>query len=127
MQPSGPDRFSQRVLIAGSAWNVSPPRVPVGLKPPFCGKALAPTTKTFGTSQLCRYLLTALVEGSAPITAPPVLCVLWYGTMLYFPRRGLALIFPAPAALATSAAFFVRYSDILCSLSWKSKVMRSSG
>ena len=39
-------------------------------------------TKTFGTSQLCRYLLIALVFGSAPMIAPPVLCVLWYGTVL---------------------------------------------
>jgi hypothetical protein len=28
--------------------------------------------KTFGTSQLCKYLLTAVVLGSAPMQAPPI-------------------------------------------------------
>ena len=44
-------------------------------KPPGA-KALAPITNTLGTSQLCRYLFTALVLGSLPMIAPPVLWVL---------------------------------------------------
>ena len=51
--------------------------VPVGGLALFCGKLLPPITNTLETSHDYRYLLTALVAGSAPMTAPPTLCVLW--------------------------------------------------
>src|ERR1700732_4839167 len=54
------------------------PVVAVGPFAGFWGNALPPTTNRFETSHDCRYLLTTLVDGSLPITAPPTLCVLWY-------------------------------------------------
>src|SRR5438067_332340 len=67
-------------VMACAAQKANAPTVPVGFIPALWAKAEAPITKTLGTSQLCRYLFTALVLGSLPITAPPVLWVLWYGT-----------------------------------------------
>jgi hypothetical protein len=55
--------------------------VPVGLNPAFWGKLQAPTTKTFGASHICRKLFTTDVSGSAPMIAPPVLCVDCYATV----------------------------------------------
>ena len=77
-------------LMPSAAQHASMPMVPVGPCAPFCGNALPPTTNRFGTSQDCRYLFTTLVYGSVPITTPPTLCVLWYGTMLYFVGMGAA-------------------------------------
>src|SRR5205807_6023845 len=47
--------------------------------------------------------------------------------MVYLPVRGLTFIFDAPMVLPISAALLVTYTLILCSFSWRSKVMRSSG
>jgi hypothetical protein len=45
-----------------------------------------------------------LIASSAwKVSAPPVLCVLWYGTMVYFPVRGLTFTFAGPIAFAISA------------------------
>src|SRR5262249_43723599 len=63
--------------IPSAAREASAPPVPVGWKPAFWGKLHAPTTKTFGASHICRYELTTDVCGSAPMIAPPVLCVDW--------------------------------------------------
>ena len=63
--------------IESAAQKARAPTGPVGFLPAFCGKAEAPMAKTLGTSQLCRCRLTALVFGSVPMIAPPVLCVLW--------------------------------------------------
>src|SRR5688572_19191765 len=79
----GPGFLTYVSLIPSAAQHASMPIVSVGPCAAFCGNALPPTTKRFGTSHDWRYLFTTLVEGSVPITAPPQLCVLWYGTMLY--------------------------------------------
>src|SRR4051812_965756 len=50
--------------IASAIQYASAPTGPVGLYPELCGKADAPVTNRFGISQLCRYLLSALVPGS---------------------------------------------------------------
>jgi hypothetical protein len=71
--------------------------------------------------------LSALVSGSVPMTAPPVLCVLWYGTTLQvnlgagLPMRVGFIALPIPPM--TWAACLTRR----CSLSLKSNVMRISG
>ena len=59
-------------MIESAAQQARAPMVQVGALALFCGNALPPTVNTFGTSHDCRYLLTALVAGSVPITAPPV-------------------------------------------------------
>src|SRR3954468_19995273 len=92
--------------------NASAPTVSVGLYEAFCGKLDAPITNTLGTSQLCRYRFTTLVEGSVPITVPPVLCVVWYCVTLYGPLRGDAETCRPPIAFAISAALPVRNADI---------------
>src|SRR5258708_29351001 len=47
--------------------------------------------------------------------------------MVCFSVRGVTLILEGPIALAISAALSVSHTDILCSFSWRSNVMRSSG
>src|SRR5664279_119354 len=68
---NAPGFFRYCSLIASAAQHASVAIVPVGALALCCGNALPPTTNTLGTSHDCRYLLTALVAGSAPITAPP--------------------------------------------------------
>src|ERR1041384_6175892 len=70
-----PGRLRNFVLIASAVQYARAPTGPVGLYAELCGNALAPTTKTFGTSHDCRYLFTALLPGDVPMMAPPVLCV----------------------------------------------------
>jgi hypothetical protein len=77
-------------FMLSAAQHASMPMVAVGPCAGFCGNELPPTTNRFGTSYDWRYLFTTLVEGSVPITAPPMLCVLWYGMMVYFPGMGAA-------------------------------------
>src|SRR5947207_15895835 len=70
-----PGRLRNFVLIASAVQYASAATGPVGLYAELCGNAFAPSTKTFGTSHDCRYLLTALLPGELPMIAPPVLCV----------------------------------------------------
>src|SRR4249919_696331 len=75
---SGPGDLRYCFVMASAAQYASAPTVSVGLYDAFCGYAEAPMTKTLCTSQHWRKRLTTLVDGSAPMIAPPVLCVLWY-------------------------------------------------
>src|SRR3954452_10174212 len=102
------------------------PIVSVGPFAGFCGNALPPTTNRFEPSHDCRYLLTTLVDGSLPITAPPTLCVLWYPVIpkcvpLFLPPRREPLS-ARPILTERTVGYFIK----LGSLSFQSKVMRSS-
>src|SRR5215813_15486080 len=102
------------------------PIVSVGPFAVCCGNALPPTTNRFETSQDYRYLLTTLVDGSLPITAPPTLCVLWYPVMpkcvpLFVPPRREPLS-ARPISMQRSFMYFIMRR----SLSFQSNVMRNS-
>src|SRR5215468_12641357 len=103
------------------------PIVSVGPLAGCCGNALPPTTNKFETSHDRRYLLTPLVDGSLPITAPPTLCVLWYPVMpkcvpLFVPPRREPLSARPISVQRTFIYFIIRRS-----LSFQSNVMRSNG
>ena len=96
-----------------------------GVVPAFCGNTVAPVTNRLRTqSQLCRYRLTALVLGSVPMMAPPrSLRGLVFGHIIGSDARFL-LQRSRPHPLHD-----VKLSEVLrrlISLSWKSKVIRST-
>src|SRR5579885_1470881 len=103
------------------------PIVSVGPFAGLYGKELPPTTNKFERSHDCRYLLTTLVDGSLPITAPPTLWVLWYPVMLKCVPLSLTPRRDPLSARAISRQRSFMYLIMRRSLSFQSNVMRSSG
>src|SRR5450432_4718499 len=104
--------------MASAVQYASAPTGPVGLYDALCGKTFAPTTNRFSKSQLCRYLFTALFFRWVPMMAPPVLCVLWYGTTVHGSVRAVAgFIFVGFIDLAMALITWAAWRPILCSFS----------
>src|SRR5205085_9934588 len=111
--------------MASAVQYASAPTGPVGLYDALCANTFAPTTNRLWQSQLCRYLLTALLRGLVPMMVPPVLCVLWYGTTVHGSVRALASFKRVGLIdLAMSLISAAAWRPILCSFSLYSKLMR---